>query len=81
MKLNERLNEFVGHDVVIITLNDEGEIKIPEVILEEVGEDYLTVMTKYDEKTQYSPPNERRFVNLSNIVQVVYKPGCDKYSR
>jgi hypothetical protein len=78
MKLYERLNEFVGHEIVLITRNDEGETKIPEVILEEIGEDYLSVMTNYTEKTQYSPLNERRFIILSNVVQIVHKAGCDK---
>jgi hypothetical protein len=81
MKLIERLNEFTGHDVVLITLNDEGEIKVPAVILEEVGEDYLSVITKYNEDTQFSPQNERRFINLSNVVQIVHKTGCDKCAR
>jgi hypothetical protein len=78
MKLFERLNELVGHDIVVITRNDEGETKIPEVILEEIGEDYFIVMTKYTEKTQYSPLNERRFIILSNVVQIVHKVGCNE---
>ena len=78
MKLHERFNEFVGHEIVVITRNDEGETKIPEVILEEVGEDYITVMTKYTEETQYSPLNERRFIIMSNIVQIVHRVGCNK---
>jgi hypothetical protein len=81
MNLSERLQEYIGHDIVVITRNDEGETKIPEVILEEVGEDYLTVMTKYGEDTQYSPPNERRFMNLSNVVQIVHKAGCKKCAK
>jgi|WetSurMetagenome_2_1015567.scaffolds.fasta_scaffold504773_1 hypothetical protein len=81
MKLSERLQEFINHEIVVITRNDEGEIKIPSVILEEVGEDYLTVMTEYDENTQYRPPNERRFINMSNIVQLVHKAGCKKCAR
>jgi hypothetical protein len=78
MKLNERLNELIGHEIVVITLNDEGETKIPGVILEEIGEDYFTVMTTYTDNTQYSPLNERRFILMSNVVQIVHKAGCKK---
>jgi hypothetical protein len=78
MKLSERLQEFIDHEIVVITRNDQGEIKIPAVILEEVGEGYLTVMTEYDENTQYRPANERRFINLSNVVQIVHKLECKK---
>ena len=78
MKLSERLSEFIGHDIIIITRNDEGEIKIPAVILEEVGEDYVVALTKYNENTQYSPLNESRFINLLNVVQIVHKAGCVK---
>jgi hypothetical protein len=76
MKLSERLREFINHEIVVITRNDQGETKIPAVILEEVGDDYLTVMTEYDENTQYRPTNERRFINISNVVQIVHKVGC-----
>ena len=78
MKLFERLSEFIGHDIVIITRNDAGETHIPAVILEEVGEDYLIAGTKYNESTQYSPLNESRFINLFNVVQIVHKAGCAK---
>jgi hypothetical protein len=78
LKLNERLNEFIGHEIAIITRNDIGETRIPAVLLEEIGEDYLTVMTEYNENTQYSPPNERKFISLLNLVQIVHKNGCNK---
>jgi hypothetical protein len=81
MKLHERLNELVGHEIVVITRNDEGETNIPRVILEEIGEDYLIVNTKYTEKTQYSPLNERRFIIVSNVVQIVHQAGCDKCAK
>ena len=81
MKLRERLKEFIDHEIVVITPNDQGETKIPAVILEEVGEDYLTVMTEYNENTQYHPTNERRFINISNVVQVVHKAGCKKCTK
>jgi hypothetical protein len=78
LKLSERLNEFIGHEIVIVTRNDIGETRIPAVLLEEIGEDYITVMTEYNENTQYSPPNERQFINLLNLVQIVHKNGCNK---
>jgi hypothetical protein len=81
MKLSERLQEFINHEIVVITRNDQGEIKVPAVILEEVGEDYITVMTEYDEHTQYRPANERRFINISNVVQIVHKVGCKKCAK
>ncbi len=81
MKLRERLQEFIDHEIVVITRNDQGETKIPALILEEVGEDYITVMTEYDENTQYLPPNERRFINVLNVVQLVHKAGCKKCAK
>ncbi len=78
MKLSQRLQEFINHEIVVITRNDQGETNIPAVILEEVGGDYITVMTEYDEHTQYRPINEQRFVNISNVVQIVHKVGCKK---
>jgi len=81
MKLRERMQEFINHEIVVITRNDQGETKIPALILEEVGEDYITVMTEYDENTQYLPPNERRFINISNVVQIVHKDGCKKCAK
>jgi hypothetical protein len=81
VKLSERLNVLVGHEVIVIIRNDEGEIKIPEVILEEVGEDYLSVLTKFNDDTQYSPPNEHRFIILSNVVQIVHKAGCNECAK
>jgi hypothetical protein len=81
MKLSERLKELINHEIVIITPNDVGETKIPEVILEEVGEDYLIVITEYNENTQYHPTNERRFINISNVVQIVHKAGCKECTK
>jgi hypothetical protein len=75
VKLNERLNEFVGHEIGVVTCNDEGEAKIPMVILEEVGEDYIVVRSQYNKDTQYSPPNERRVINFANVVQIVHTIG------
>jgi hypothetical protein len=81
MKLSERLQEFISHDIVVTTRNDVGEMNISEVVLEEIGEDYLTVLTKYNKDTQFSPPNERRFISLLHVVQIVHKVGCDKCAK
>jgi hypothetical protein len=81
MKLNERLKELINHEIVVNNSYDAGEIKIPAVILEEVGEDYLIVITEYNENTQYHPTNERRFINISNVVQIVHKTECKKCTK
>lgn len=41
MRFHERLNELIGHEVIVSTRITNEERDVPGGILEEAGEDYL----------------------------------------
>jgi hypothetical protein len=76
LKLSERLKMLVGHDIQINTTIESGEMNIPIVILDEVGDDYIEVNVSHSKFG--SSGKEQKIISMSHIIDFVHRPGCAK---
>lgn len=78
LKLHERLDKLVGHEVLVSTRIPDDEKDVPGGILEEVGEDYLLIRTEDEEKGGFAITGAQWFVNLSMVIHVIHQADCKK---
>lgn len=76
MKFYERLNELIGHEVIVSTRIADEEGDVPGGILEEVGEDYLLVRTEDEGKGGFAITGAQWFLNLAMVIHVIHQADC-----
>jgi hypothetical protein len=75
MRLSERLQMLIGHELIMSISSETNEMDAPYVILDEVGEDYIEVTILH---SQYAHPTRNyKIVNLSYIIDITHRPGCE----
>ena len=70
MQLHERMIDLIGHEVTVACRGGDGEVKVPNGVVKEVGPDFLIIGVRDGNQSS------DWWVRLPMVVAVVHASSC-----